>query len=384
LDNKNVSFLVLLDLSAAFDTIDHSILLKRLEKNFGISGLALSWFESYLSNRTQTVVINGFKSETSSLQFGVPQGSVLGPVLFLLYMSPLFDVVKQYNIGHHAFADDNQLYKGSVVANLNPTLLSIEDCVSAVKAWMTTNKLQLNDTKTEAMLLRSPYGSYSDITLPSCINVGDSEVNFVTSVTNLGVTFDHFVDLSQHVQNVCQAGYRSIREVSTIRSYLTIEATKILMCSLVLSRLDYCNSLLFGCDKKLIAKLQRVQNAAAKLVFRKKKFDHASPLLRKLHWLPIEARIKFKIASICYSAKYCNGPNYIKDLLLTYDNPSDYYLRSRTDKRKLSTPDTNLVTIGARSFAAAAASVWNALPSPLRHSNTIDSFKRSLKTHLFD
>jgi retron-type reverse transcriptase len=249
LDKRNVSLLTLLDLSAAFDTIDHAILLKRLEMSFGIRGIALSWFESYLSNRSQNVVVNGLKSESSKLQFGVPQGSVLGPVLFLLYMSPLFDIVKLHNIGHHAFADDNQLYKDSSVSNIHASLHSMEHCVSAVKAWMTSNKLQLNDSKTEAMLLRSPYCSFDENSLPDCVQVGECEVNFVTSVTNLGVTFDHFADLSKHVQNICQISYNSIREISAIRNYLTVNATKTLMCSLVLSRLDYCNSLLHGCEK---------------------------------------------------------------------------------------------------------------------------------------
>jgi hypothetical protein len=384
LDKRNIAFLTLLDLSAAFDTIDHSILLKRLENTFGITGSALSWFRSYLTNRTQSVVVNGLKSESSLLQFGVPQGSVLGPVLFVMYISPLFDVVKRYNISHHAFADDNQLYTDSLISNVDSTLCNIQDCVASVKTWMTINKLQLNDSKTEALLLRSPYTNYPDDLLPSCMHVGESEINFATSVTNLGVTLDHHINLSEHVRKVCQTAFHKIREISSIRECLTVDATKILMCSMVLSRIDYCNSLLYGCDKGLKERLQRVQNAASKVILRKKKTDHVSPLLRELHWLPVESRIKYKIACICYSAKFENGPSYLRDLIITYDNPSTYNLRSRMDNRTFEPPSTNLVTIGDRSFSAAAAAVWNSLPFSVRHSVSMESFKRSLKTYLFD
>ncbi|KAK7087111.1 hypothetical protein V1264_021201 [Littorina saxatilis] len=202
---------------------------------------------------------------------------------------------------------------------------------------MTANKLQLNDSKTESMLVRSQYRSFPENSLPSSIHVGDSDVNFVSSVTNLGVTFDHFLNLSQHVQNIRTIAYSNVRKISSIRHYLTPQAAQTLACSLVLSRIDYCNSLFYGCDQKLVESLQKVQNSAAKLIYRSKKFDHVTPLLRSLHWLPVSARIRYKLACICFSAKFEDGPKYLKELLVTYDNPSDYNLRSRADSRKLET-----------------------------------------------
>ena len=106
-DNNKICILTLLDLSAAFDTIDHQILLTRLQHSFGISGPALSWFLSCLCNRTRAVTINSLQSEYTTLHYGIPMGSVLGPVLFILYTQPLFNLASKHAVSHHAFADDN-------------------------------------------------------------------------------------------------------------------------------------------------------------------------------------------------------------------------------------------------------------------------------------
>ena len=146
-DDRKVNLLVLLDLSAAFDTIDHDILIKRLECSFGVKGTALKWFASYLKNRTQSVKVSGFQSEKGFLQFGVPQGSVLGPVLFTMYTQPLVHIMRKFNILYHLYADDTQLY-GSVYPNELPDLIDrFEHCIAEVKAWMKVNKLKLNDEK---------------------------------------------------------------------------------------------------------------------------------------------------------------------------------------------------------------------------------------------
>ena len=202
---------------------------------------SLSCFSSYLCNRTHAATINSLQSEHTTLHYGVPQGSVLGPVLFILYTQHLFNLVSKHAVNHHAFADDNQLYKISTLDAIHQSIETLQTCTTDVKSWMTANKLQLNDNKTEAMIILSNRMSVHS-PLPSVIHIGDADVPFVSSVKNLGVTLDSNLSMSQHISYTCKAAYIQIRHISSIRHLLTTQATQTLVCSLVLSRLDYCNS----------------------------------------------------------------------------------------------------------------------------------------------
>ena len=382
-DSGRVSVLALLDLSAAFDTIDHRILINRLQQVFGIHDVALSWFVSYLSDRSQSVLVHEQLSDSSILRYGVPQGSVLGPVLFLLYMKPLSDVIAKHSVLHHAYSDDTQLYKSSTVDQLSDVIQSMTRCILDVRDWMTENRLKLNEEKTEAMIVSSPYVARS-LSLPESLVIDNTVVNFSNSVKNLGVTFGSDLSLEAHVTNTCRLAYIEIRRISSIRHLLTTDSAKTLVCSLILSRLDYANSLLSGCTQTLIQRLQRVQNDAARLVVRVRRSAHTTPILRQLHWLHVEDRIMYKIMSICHVSLSETGPTYLKELL--HLHVPRRQLRSSSDTRILEIPLPNEVktkTFGERSFKFQAPTHWNELPKVLRHAESKTSFKSGLKTHLF-
>ena len=380
LDDGQVSLLALLDLSAAFDTIDHDKLFTRLRLSFGFDGKALDWVVSYLSGRTQKVCVNSKYSENAILKFGVPQGSVLGPVLFVLYASPVSDVIGLHAMLHESFADDTQLHQSAPIADIDSLITRVQDCIADVKDWMTLNKLQLNDDKTELMLV-SPSKYSKHPALPTSITLNSNEILISSHVRSLGVTIDKNLTLEQQVSNICKVAYLELRRISSVRHLLTIDATKTLVCALVLSRIDYCNSLLAGAPKFLLDKLQRVQNNAARLVTKSSKFDHISPVLKSLHWLPIPNRISYKVSSITFSSLFESGPSYLSEILDIYVPKRS--LRSSADDRNLVTPRSNLVKYGDRRFSVQAPKNWNALPYEIRHSNSITSFRSSLKTHLF-
>ena len=187
--------------------------------------------------------------------------------------------------------------------------------------------------------------------------------------------------MKNHVANVISNVNFELRRISSIRSYLTTNATKTLVSAFVLSRLDYCNGRFVNCPAEIIGKLQRVQNNAARLILRVPRSDHMTPHLRTLHWLPIEARITYKIACLTYQAINQSGPSYLSDLL-TINTPARS-LRSSADTLTLVIPPTNTILFGERSFSFAAPSIWNTLPLSIRSSDSDSSFRSSLKTHLF-
>ena len=187
--------------------------------------------------------------------------------------------------------------------------------------------------------------------------------------------------MTKHIQHVCQVANFELRRISSIRRYLTVEATKTLVTSCVLSRLDYCNSLLMGSDKCVIQPLQQVQNYAARLIYGASRRQPTTPLLRSLHWLPIAERIQFKVCCICFNSITGSAPPYLSELLPKYTNLPK--LRSFSDKRKLKENDYHRKSHGYRSLQVFGPKCFNNLPIAIRQSDSIHSFKAQLKTHLF-
>ena len=377
-DEKLVSVLALLDWSAAFDTIDHAILLTRLKKTFGIDGRALRWFDSYLHGRVQAVTIDGYLSDPVFLSCGVPQGSVLGPILFTLYTKPLSDLIHTCACDHHKYADDTQVSKGAPVSEFQDVLTTVETCIKDIVSWMQSNKLKLNTEKTEVL----PVGSDAQLRLveQDRATIGEKSVSFKTSVRDLGVYVDQTLSMKNQVSNLCRVTYLEMRRIALMRPYLSQKATAQLVVSFIFSRLDYCNSILAGLPSCLTDRLQKIQNNAARLVLQKSKRDHVTPMLRQLHWLPIIYRPKFKLAVLAYRFFDGSLPPYLSSLLTQYKPVRN--LRSASEML-LEVPRRKLKSYGERSFSYQAPVVWNALPSQVRSAPSLVSFKSILKTHYF-
>lgn len=380
MDSDKLSVLLLLDLSAAFDTVDHDILLSRLRCSFGIHSTVLDWFKSYICTRKQYVSVGGVASTPVPLNFGVPQGSVLGPVLFVLYTTPLSNLINNHSVNHQLFADDTQLHKSSPPNSFKTLSVCMQSCTDDIKSWMSNNQLKLNDEKTEALLLFHKLSN--SITMPPGIRVGSSEIPFSEKARNLGFIFDSKLTMKQHVTSVCQTAFYELRRISLVRRYLTQAATQTLVTSCVLSRLDYCNSLLMGTDNVVIKPLQKVQNYAARLVLGASHREPTTPLLKTLHWLPISERIKYKVGCICFHVITKTAPSYLIEILPIYTNLSK--LRSASDPRLFTVNKYNRKSHGYRSIHCYGPIFWNGLPYKIRHSDNITSFKSQLKTYLFD
>ena len=378
MDGQKVALLLLLDLSAAFDTIDHDVLLHRLETYIGISGRALEWMSSYLKDREQYVSLQGCNSESSKLKYGVPQGSVLGPILFTVYLIPLRNIILKHGIDYEIYADDNQLYITFKPVDSTKAVEKMEQCIDEIRKWMITNKLKFNDDKTEALLIGSPQ-QLKKVDLQS-MSVGNVQVHPSTSARNLGVIFDSNLSMKSHIQSVCKSAWYHLRNLFQIRKYLTQPAAETLVHAFISSRLDNGNSLFIGLPECTLKHLQLIQNTAARVITRRRKYDHITPVLKSLHWLPIRYRVQFKVLVITFKVIHGNAPEYLRELIQPKKNGRQ--LRS-SNENLLHIPRTKNVTHGDSCFQVAAPRLWNNLPCALRRVNSLDTFKNSLKTHLF-
>ena len=245
---------------------------------------------------------------------------------------------------------------------------------------MTNNKLKLNNSKTEIMLFGTK-SSLANVNIAS-LEVAGTLIHVADGpVRNLGVILDHAMSMTPEVNRMVQSASFHLRNIGQVRKRLTEKATKSLVQSLVISRLDYGNSLLCGLPQDLLAKLQSVQNKAARMITLTKRREHITPVLKTLHWLPVDVRIDFKVLLLVYKALNGLAPQYIRDLLQEYQ-PSRQLRSSSRDMLEI--PKSRTVRYGDRSFAVCAPKIWNNLPLAVRQCVSVSCFKSNLKTHLFN
>ena len=323
---------MLFDLSAAFDTIDHTIVLSRLDDWFGFTGKALNWFESYFTDRCQSINIGDCSTSKVDLKFGVPQGSVLGPLLFTFYTTPLSSMIFEHAIPHNLYADDSQLYVSFASGDCAATVNGLQSFLASLQLWMSTNKLKLNPDKTEFLLIgnKRQRNKYL-IKLPN--ELLGAKTNAAKSARNLGVIFDKNFTFHSHISVVCNSFFYPMRDLQRIRRHLDLDSAKLIATDVVSSRLDYCNSLLYGIADIDLTRLQHVQNQLARPVIKSPPFTRTIPLFRSLHWLPVRLMIHFKINFLTY--KTC-----VKNSLCIYTpcwlhRYLSVHMRSNNDNRPI-------------------------------------------------
>ena len=265
IDKQGSVLLLLLDVSAAFDTVDHVILLSRLNTRYGIKGNALRWFASYLNERRHFIQVENTRSSSVEWQWGMPQGSVLAPILHTLYTAPLGDIIQKHGLQFHLYADDCQIYVSFQPGpnEESAALLKMEACANEIYSWMVCNKFKLNRDKTEFLVIHAKHCPHP----PICnIKIAGVRVVSTESARNIGVMFNDVMNHEHQVQNICKVAFFHIHNLSKIRKCLTQKDTETLFHAFVTSKLDNWNSLLAELPQYLLDKVQRVQNAAARLI----------------------------------------------------------------------------------------------------------------------
>lgn len=385
MDNSHVTLLALFDASSAFDMVDPAILLCRLETSFGLSGPPLHWFRSYLTDRSQMVIMGDSRTLWVPVTFGVPQGSVLGPLLYILFTADIPLLFAKHLASGHLYADDVQAFVHGPPAHQLALCKSIECLARDLNSWMSSNRLSLNSSKTQLIwfgtrqqLLKLDYALLAE-RFPL--------FTFSASVRNLGVTFDSTLSFAKHVSNLSRSSFYHLRRLRAVRRSVSSSTFTTMVHAFVCSRIDYCNSLLVGLPKLRLSPLQSVLNAAARLIARLPRFAHISKFMtQQLHWLPLTARIQFKILSLTYRAVLGQAPSYLCELIKRPTSAtSDRPLRS-LGRFDLLVPRSRTATSQHCAYASVGPLLWNDLPPLTRSailtgSTTVSA--RRLKTYLF-
>ena len=272
-----------------------------------------------------------------------------------------------------------QLYTSAHPDNLSSLLLEIQNCCDYVEIWMHENKLRLNNDKTEVLLCSTE--SKPSKVHNSDITLGESIIAISDKAKNFGVILDNTFSMEHQINAVIKAMYFEIRNISRMKSILSYDSVKTLVSSLVLSRLDYCNSLLAGITEQKNLNLQKAQNCAARLILGRPRSENAKLMLRTLHWLPVKARIEYKISVLCYNTLHSSMPSYLKDFFNSY--VPERVLRSQ-DSKLLIVPKSNLKTFSDRAFTVTCPIIWNSLPFSLRTAGSVAIFRKHHKTFLFN
>ena len=370
--------LVQLDLSAAFDTVDHTILLNILRNKFGISGTVLKWLTSYLSDRSFSVKIGFVNGRSMLLIYGVPQGSVLGPLLFILYISDLPAIASSFDVLCQSYADDSNLYVAfDPLVNYSETTARMKACVNKFGAWMKSNYLKMNVGKTEVLFVAKPQAH--SLFCSMYISIGDKcyVSSSQCSVTFLGSQISSTMSVSPTISEIVKSCNFNLKKLAPFRYMLSVKHKLLLVKSFILNKVDYCSILLVNAPMIQITRLQRLLNKAIRFVYLLKKRDSVSNHLKKAHILPMKYRIMYKSCTFVFKMLHENCPHYMRNLILR-KMPQEFNLRSNRDDL-LFTQTTHQSTLQHGCIRN-----WNCLPYELRSANSLEAFKTQLKTYYFN
>lgn len=373
MDNKRISLLTLCDLSKAFDSVSHTILLKKLQK----LGIEKFWFDSYLNERTQSVRLNNTTSSKQKVKYGVPQGSILGPLLFIIFVNDMSEHIDDCTLIQ--YADDTQFLHSDVINELDTIINKTEETLRKANLYFLKNGLKMNANKTQCIFIGTRQ-LISKIPINTKIRLHDSTIQPTTHVKNLGVYIDRYMAFDIHISEIHKKVMGILMFLNRVKDYFDKETRKIIVQSLVLSILNYCNIVWGSSNNTLLAKVQKLQNFAAKIVDgRAKKYDHVTHILKDLKWLTIKDKIFHDTGVAIF--KYLN--NLHPDHLLNLPTVNNITNSSTRQQNNLFVPKVNTDN-GERSLYVMGPKVWNSLPSDVKKATSLTTLKLKLQSVLLN
>ena len=369
IDNGFLNGVIFIDLKKAFDTIDHDIVLRKL-RCYGADETALKWFNSYLSNRYQRCQVNGELSGISPVNCGVPQGSIIGPLLFLLYINDLPNCLAR--ACPRMYADDTNI---TVSANNAADLKTmLNDELSNLNLWLRANKLSLNITKTEYMIIGSRQrlrATTENQIIEVCIE--GKKITRVAESKSLGVYIDETLSWKKHMKELSKKIASGIGALKRLMPFIFKDTAVIIYKALIEPHFDYCSSVWYGISDTLSQKLQKLQNRAARVITKSTYDTSAKPLLNSLNWDDLATRRKKQLLISVFKSIHGLFPSYLQDMFVFRD--SSYNLRNLENKLLLPKPRTNYLK---SRISYSGAALWNSLPVEVRSAESLQIFKRKI------